>query len=626
MAFLPIGDYGVVGNLETCALVGRDGSVDWLCLPHIESPSVFAAILDPEIGGDFTIQPAGEFETEQSYRERTNVLDTTFRTDSGTATVTDFMPIIGKQHTVDVPKRALYRRVECTEGTLDIDVTFAPRFDYARTETTLESADGNVMATGESEQGDEKLFLQSPVALDTRAGTATGSLSLAAGETAWFICQYGDYDPLEPAEAEALLSRTVDFWKGWVHHCTDSQRCLFSGPWHDLVIRSELVCKLLMRRETSAIAAAPTTSLPETIGGERNWDYRFNWIRDAAFTVQALHELGHAEEAEDYFRGCLDYVREDEPGTVEQPFYSIDDGGLPDEEELDHLSGYRNSTPVRIGNAASDQRQLDVYGELVMAIHETSQYSETITDDSWEVIRAVVEHVCDIWEEPDYGIWEDRDDPKQFVYSKVMCWVAIDRGMTIAEATDHDAPIGRWAREREEIKEQVLEKGFDEELNSFVRSFEADGIVDASLLRLSTVGFLSGDDDRMLGTIEAVRDQLEVNDGLVYRYITDDGLPGEENPFVLCSFWLVGALALAGRQDEARNLFEGVMEYATSLGLFAEQVDEETGEQRGNFPQAFSHLGIINSAIYVNTGTDPRIPTPIGIDSPGEATMSGNER
>jgi GH15 family glucan-1,4-alpha-glucosidase len=618
MDFLPIGDYGIIGNLETCALVGRDGSVDWLCLPHIESQSVFAGILDPEVGGDFTIQPTGEFDAEQQYIERTNVLETTFRTDGGTATVTDFMPIMGEQHAADVPKRSLYRRVECTEGALDLDVTFAPRFDYARAETSVEQADGGVVATGESEQGDEELFLQSPVALDTRENTATGSLSLEAGETAWFICQYGDRERLEPEEAAAMCSRTVDYWEGWVHHCTDSSRCLFYGPWHDLVIRSELVLKLLMRRETSAIAAAPTTSLPETIGGERNWDYRFNWIRDAAFTIQALHELGHAGEAEEFFRACLDRVREGEPGKVEQPFYGVD-GDIPEQEEhLEHLSGYRNSKPVRIGNAASDQRQLDVYGELVIAIHETTQYSETITDDSWNVVRSVVEHVCEVWEEPDYGIWEDRDDPKHFVYSKVMCWAAIDRGITIAEATEYDAPTDHWAEEREKIRESVFEHGYDEELGSFVRSFGAEGIVDASLLRLPAAGFLPADDERMLGTIEAVRDQLEV-DGLVYRYRTDDGLPGEESPFVLCSFWLVDALAVAGRMDEARELFEHVLEYATPLGLFAEQVDEETGEQRGNFPQAFSHLGIINSAIYVNEGADPRTPTPIGIDAPDES-------
>jgi GH15 family glucan-1,4-alpha-glucosidase len=616
MDFLPIGDYGIVGNLETCALVGRDGSVDWWCLPHIESESVFAAILDPEVGGDFTIQPTGEFDAEQSYRDRTNVLDTTFRTDAGTATVTDFMPVIGEQQAVDIPEHSLYRRVECTDGSLDLDVTFAPRFDYARAETTLEQVDGGVVA---SEEDGEELFLQSPVALDTRDDTATGSFALEAGDTAWFICQYGERARLEPAEAAEMLLRTVDYWEGWVHHCTDSPRCLFYGPWHDLVIRSELVLKLLMRRETSAIAAAPTTSLPETIGGERNWDYRFNWIRDAAFTVQMLHELGHATDAEEFFRECLDRVREGDSGAVEQPFYGVD-GEIPtEEEELDHLSGYRNSKPVRIGNAAGEQRQLDVYGELVMAIHETSQYGETITGDSWDAIRDVIEHVCEVWDEPGYGIWEDRADPKHFVYSKVMCWAAIDRGLTMAAATDYDAPTDRWAAERDEIKQTVLERGFNDDLNSFVRSFEADDVVDASLLRLPVVGFLPGDDDRILGTIETVRDRLEVGDGLVYRYRTDDGLAGEENPFVLCSFWLVDALAVAGREDEARELFENVLDYATSLGLFAEQVDEETGEQRGNFPQAFSHLGIINSAIYVSEGADPRTPTPIGIDAPDES-------
>ncbi|WP_435077008.1 glycoside hydrolase family 15 protein [Halococcus sp. AFM35] len=615
MDFLPIGDYGVVGNLETCALVGRDGTVDWWCLPHIESPSVFAGILDPAVGGQFTLQPTGRFESEQEYVERTNVLETHFETEGGTATLTDFMPVIGEQQTLDVPEHALYRRVECEAGTVEMDVNFAPRFDYARAETAVEAVDGGVLASAT----DEELFCQTPVALDVEDATATGTLGLDEGDAVWFICQYGEHERLESAEAAAMLEATVEFWKGWVHHCTDSERCLFYGPWHDLVVRSELVLKLLMRRETSAIAAAPTTSLPEEIGGERNWDYRFNWIRDAAFTIQALHELGHASEVEDFFEECLDQAIEGESGRVEQPFYGVDGEDLPDEEELDHLAGYRGSSPVRIGNAAGDQRQLDVYGELVLAIHETTQYGETLTPDNWTVLRDVIDHVCEVWDEPGYGIWEDRADPKQFVYSKVMCWAAIDRALTMADATDYEAPTDEWESVREDIEARVLEEGFDEEMGSFTRSFETDN-VDASLLRLPVVGFLEPDDDRIVGTIETVREQLATENGLVYRYDTDDGLEGEENPFVLCSFWLVDALALAGRSEEARDLYESVLEHATPLGLFAEQVDGETGEQRGNFPQAFSHLGLINSAIYVREGADPRTPTPIGVDAPDSAS------
>jgi GH15 family glucan-1,4-alpha-glucosidase len=619
MDFLPIGDYGVVGNLETCALVGCDGTVDWWCLPHIESSSVFAGILDPEVGGQFTIQPTGEFESEQAYIERTNVLETTFETDGGTATVTDFMPVIGEQQTLDVPEHALYRRVECEEGTVEMDVSFAPRFDYARAETTVEAVDGGVLATG----NDEELFCQTPVAFDVENAMATGTVTLDAGESVWVICQYGERERLERAEAAAMLKETAEFWRGWVHHCTDSERCLFYGPWHDLVIRSELVLKLLMRRETSAIAAAPTTSLPEEIGGERNWDYRFNWIRDAAFTIQALHELGHASEVEDFFEECLDQAIEGESGRVEQPFYGVDGEDLPEEEELDHLAGYRGSSPVRIGNAAGDQRQLDVYGELVLAVHETTQYGETLTQENWAVLRDVIGHVCEVWDESGYGIWEDRADPKQFVYSKVMCWAAIDRALTMADATDYEAPTDEWESVRADIKERVLDEGFDKGMGSFTRSFETQK-VDASLLRLPVVGFLEPDDDRIVGTIETVRERLGTENGLVYRYDTDDGLEGEENPFVLCSFWLVDALALAGRREEARDFYESVLEHATSLGLFAEQVDEETGEQRGNFPQAFSHLGLINSAIYVREGADPRTPTPIGVDAPDGT--SGDEQ
>lgn len=618
MGFTPIEDYGVIGNLETCPLVGRDGSIDWCCFPHIESSSVFASILDDEGGGHFAVQPATDFESEQAYVTRTNVLQTEFRTDSGTLELTDFMPVSTKVLSGHTPS-AIYRKATCTEGTIEVDVEFAPRFDYERAGTTVEGTSEGVLARGNGEQ----LYLWSPALFETSEGEtehATASVSLGTDETVWFVLQYNDREPREAADCEALLREIIDYWQEWTHQCLDESDCRFGGSSHENVIRSGLVLRLLMNPQTHAIAAAPTTSLPEEIGGIRNWDYRYAWIRDAAFTIQALYELGHDREARNGFDWCLTMCHKDDPGEIGHPLYGLHYPASMTETTLDHLSGYRDSVPVRVGNKAGDQDQLDTYGELIMAIYTATNYGEDIFESEWEVLREVIEYVCGVWMNKDSGIWEARSEPKHNVHSKVLCWAAIDRGIRIAEENDFNAPFERWKDECDAIREAVLDEGFDEDLGSFTQTFEGE-TVDAAALRIAGVGFLPFDDDRIQGTIDAVMDHLMTDEGLVQRYDGDDGLPGKDNPFVLCTFWLVDCLALSGRIEEARDLFESTMKYASPLGLFAEEVNPETDEHRGNFPQAFSHIGLINSTLYLNKAEEGETSEPIGIQ-PAERYQS----
>ena len=605
--YKPLDDYGLIGNLEACALIGSDGSIDWCCLPHLNSSSVFAAILDAERGGRFVIQPTGPFDAEQRYLEQTNVLRTTFQTDSGTARVTDFMPLsedsVGNQPKV----RALYRKVTCMDGTVDFDVTFDPRFDYARAETTVESMNEGVVATGEARQ----VSLSSPVDYEVTNGEARASSTLGASDTHWFVLAYGMRAPTDPESCEGLLDETVDFWQNWAHSC-DGSDCRFAGYGHDAVVRSGLVLKLLTYRGTGGITAAPTTSLPEVIGGVRNYDYRYNWIRDGAFTVRAFSNLGDINEAENYLDEFLDLSRSAHPAEM-QPLYGLQHGSTYEETELDHLSGYRDSQPVRIGNGAASQFQLGMYGELVNAIYQLTWSDRDIAGHDWEAIREIVEYVREVWDQPDAGIWEMPSGPKQFVHSKAMCWVALDRGIEIAEENDFDAPLDDWRDDREEIKETTIERGFDEEQNSFVQAFDDDQL-DASLLLLPVTGFLPIDDSRIEGTIAAIRDRLATDDGLVYRYEYDD-LPGDEGAFILCSFWFVDCLALMGETEQAREIYENLLESISPLGLVSEEMDTDTGELLGNFPQAFSHIGLVNSALYLHAAEENTSVEPFGTHS-----------
>jgi GH15 family glucan-1,4-alpha-glucosidase len=597
--YKPLAEYGVIGNLETCALVGTDGSIDWCPLATLESSSVFAAILDAEKGGRFSITPAASYEGTQEYLKRTNVLRTTFETESGTVQLTDFMPVFNEGTTEEPEVRALYRQVNCTNGTVELDVEYAPRFGYARAETTIDSVAEGLFASGEI----EKVFLSTPAGADFEVDGADArtTLTLEAGDAEWFCLQYGMKAPIDPEGCEEMLERTTEYWRDWVHDCDGSDStCPFGGYAHELVVRSELVLKLLTYRDTGAIAAAPTTSLPEDIGGVRNWDYRYSWIRDGAFTVQALTNLGHTHEAMAYLNRFLRFTRSTDPAEI-KPMYTLEHDATLEEEELDHLEGYKNSRPVRIGNGAAGQIQLDVYGELVLAIYQLAKSDREIAEEDWEAVRGLVEHAAEHWDDRDAGIWELRGEPRHLVHSKVMCWVALDRGLDLARQEGFDAPEERWRAVREEIRETTLERGFDEtigEYGSFTQAFDGDAL-DATGLLIPLAGFVEWDDPRTQGTIEAIRTHLATDDGLVHRYKVDDGLPGEEGAFVLCSFWLVDALALSGRLEEARELFDSLVEYVGPLGLLSEEIDPETGLSLGNFPQAFSHIGLVNSALYL---------------------------
>ncbi|SDD77124.1 glycoside hydrolase family 15 protein [Natrinema hispanicum] len=603
--YLPIESYAVIGNLETCALVAPNGSIDWFPFPHLESPSILAAILDAERGGRFRIGPTTRFETNRRYVDDTNVLETSFHTSDGTATLTDFMPPAGQ---IDQPKKVLYRKVTCTDGAVDLELDLEPQFDYGRAATTLDSVDGGVLATGET----ERVLLETAVDLEIEAGRITGEFSLEAGETVWvlFRCTGAENANTDP---DAALDETIEYWTEWGHSCGPEDDCAFEGPWHDAVVRSELVLKLLTHAESGAIAAAPTTSLPEDIGGVRNWDYRFNWLRDAGFTVQALMNLGTVTEAIDYFEWFVDLCQTADPETI-QPLYGLHGEADLEERELEHLEGYRGSQPVRVGNEAAQQRQLDIYGELLLAVDEMCQRGRALNDDEWVRIRDIVDYVCDVWDEPDAGIWEVRGGNEHFVYSKVMCWVALDRGIELARERDRDAPLESWLETREQIRADVLENGYDEEIGAFVQSYGTN-VLDATALLLPVVGFLPFDDERVQETIDAIDERLVTDDIFVARYHGDDGLPGNEGAFVLCSCWFVTALALSGRVEDARSRFESLLEYLSPLGLVAEEIDPETGTQLGNHPQAFSHIGIVNSALYLGYvhGHELPGPDPMGI-------------
>ncbi|WP_254863611.1 glycoside hydrolase family 15 protein [Halovivax gelatinilyticus] len=636
--YLPIDAYGAIGNDNRCALVGRNGSVDWCPFPHVESPSVFTAILDSDEGGRFRIEPTDEYDAEQSYVDGTNVLRTRFETDAGTAVVTDFMPVREGEAPDERFQQSLYRKVEVLEGSVELGVEFAPRFDYGRAETTLERTDeGDLLAragdghladgdtddrapAGGNEQPDgaqdsepadvaaEDLDRESDVLylhgvdldrVDEADATATKTVTMDAGAVRWFCCQYGAPDHRSTDDYQTILEETIDYWRTWLEGCREGGADLlsFEDEWQEGLTRSALVLKLLIHEETGAIPAAPTTSLPEELGGELNWDYRYNWIRDAKFTVQALYMVGQEREARKYFEWFRDIGHED-PAEI-QPLYDLHGGTDIDEEILDHLSGYRDSTPVRIGNAAAGQKQLDIYGTIVQGIYETVRYEDGLTDEDWDSVRALADHVCDHWDEKGESIWEFRDLHEHFVHSKLLCWVALDRALRLAEEYDRDGPFDRWEGERAEIREAIETRGYDEEEGTFRQFFGADEALDATALLIPLYDFLPADDERVLGTIDAVIDELTTDDGLVVRFANSPARPRESGGFVLCGCWLIDALVLAGRVEEAREYFDALLEYASPLGLYSEMIHTDDGSHLGNYPQAFSHIGIINSAIYL---------------------------
>jgi GH15 family glucan-1,4-alpha-glucosidase len=580
-----IEDYGLIGDLQSAALVGRNGSIDWLCLPRFDSPSCFSALLGNEAHGCWLVAPAGEVRScSRRYRPGTLVLETDFETDDGTVRVIDFMPPRGEG-----PPR-LMRIVQGLSGSVPMRIALSLRPDYASIVPWVEPVPDGIVATA----GPDGFRLTTALPLDVDSGEVRAEFVAVEGARERLVLTWHlSYEETPAVEdADSALARTEAWWREW------SERCTYEGPYRDDVLTSLIVLKAMTFETTGAVIAAPTTSLPEDIGGERNWDYRFCWLRDSVLTLEALLETGYTAEAMD-FRDYLLRVGTGDPTKI-QIMYAIDGGRRLTEFELPELPGYEGSQPVRVGNAASEQFQLDVYGEVMAIGFLGTTKMGTIEERYWPRWRTVVEHVETIWREPDDGIWESRGPRRHYTYSKVMAWVVFDRAVRLAERFELDGPVERWKQIRDEIHREVCEQGYDAERRTFTQYYGSKEL-DASVLNIPLVGFLPGKDERVAGTIDAISRELG-RDGFVSRYSTaetDDGLAGDEGQFLACSFWLVSALAVTGRVDEARALFERLIALSNDLGLLAEEYDVKRQRQVGNFPQAFSHLTLIGAAVEI---------------------------
>ncbi len=620
-----INTYGVIGDCHSVVLVAPDGSVDWGCLPDFDSPAMFCRLLDEQKGGYFQIAPAdGTIPGAQRYLRGTNVLQTRFASTSGEIILTDFMPVEtlsawqfremnnNTWTREDGSCHSLVRIVECAHGKLPIKVCLKATPDYAATlsEAYLLSNSGVVINGGHQHIGlaviGGHLLPSYQMAIEQETDEihprVVIDVTLCEGERLIFAMGVGRSalaahrlveTELQQRNFDAELAQTLHCWRGWVQHCN------YTGPHTELVERSALVLKMMTYAPTGAIVAAPTTSLPEELGGERNWDYRFTWLRDASFTLYALSVLGFTEEAHAFTHWLQRLSFSD--GEDLQIMYGIHGERDLTETALEHLSGYRDSRPVRVGNGAADQKQLDVFGEVLDCIHLYrrqgcfERYGERLEGPLWHLMCVMAEHVCVHWHDADKGIWEVRDGDHHFVYSKVMCWVALDRVIRAAEQESLNADLSRWRQVREQIRTDILANGYNTQIGSFTQYY--GGVtLDASCLLLPMVGFIPPNDPRMRSTVDCVMDQLTDEHSFVYRYKTEDGLAGNEGTFTLCSFWLVDNLAMQGRVDEASSLFDRLVSYAGRLGLFSEEIDTATGLALGNYPQAFTHIALINSA------------------------------
>lgn len=590
MNFLPIENYGVIGDLNTVALVSLEGSIDFMCFPHFDSPSIFAALLDPERGGSFKISPvSNEFKHRQHYLPDTNILLTRFLGTSGVATISDFMPAqhLGHRHN-------LVRRIKVVRGEMKCRMVCAPQFGYGRVKHAItRTAKDHIFTPARGSQ--PPLRLRSSVAARIENGAVVSEFRLRGGESASFVLE--EEIPGEPSPAEQpdyvteSFKETMNFWLEWIG------RCLYRGRWREMVNRSALTLKLLTSQPYGSIVAAPTFGLPEKIGGERNWDYRYSWVRDASFTLYALMRLGYTEEAAAFMSWMEQRCRELHPGRPLQAMYRIDGSRNLPETILPNLGGYQCSQPVRIGNAASHQLQLDIYGELLDSIYIYDQLGGPISYDFWMNLTKLVDWVCLNWRKPDEGIWEVRGGKHPFLYSRVLCWVALDRAMRLALRGSFPGPLARWHRIRDEIYKDIYKNFWNSRLKMFVQ-YRGSQAVDASALLLPLVDFISPADLRWRSTLEKIEREL-VEDSLVFRYkpphAAPDGLKGREGTFSMCSFWYVECLARAGDLKKARFIFDKALGYANHLGLYAEQLGA-CGEHLGNFPQALSHIALISAA------------------------------
>jgi len=645
MSTTPIADYALLSDRHSAALVNRAGSIDWLCFPRFDSPSIFGRLLGDE-AGHWSIHPKDATQVTRRYLDRTMVLETTFHTPTGTVVIVDALAMgdgnRGHQLGKDAP-HLLLRRATCIEGEVELNLEYAPRPEYGLVYPLLDAVDGGLAALG----GPDVLVLSSPLPLTVDQSFASTQLHLGRSESAGFALHHrkrsetGTVGVWSQSDISARLDDTTSAWESW----SDLHQA-YVGPWHDLVHHSGRVLQALSFAPTGAICAAATSSLPETVGGTRNWDYRYSWVRDASYTVEALWVAACPDEANEFF----DYVTTSAAGTLDrgddlQIMFGI--GGERDltERELPQLEGWRHSRPVRVGNGAWSQRQLDVYGELLSAVHRLSDHLfDTVSrrvgpmaaPDKWgappnlaPTTRRFFVQLGDSaarrWQEKDQGIWEIRGEPRDFLYSKLMCWVALDRAVALADHLDASDRVETWKHTQNQIREAILTRGWSDRANAFGQSFGSDEL-DASNLMLPLVGFLPADDPRVLSTINATEERLTDERGLVYRYRSHDGLEGEEGTFLLCTFWLAQALARAGQTARARTVFERAVSFVNDVGLLAEEVDPVSGELLGNFPQAFSHIGLVNAAWAISE-TESRKKEPAA-DPPGAsdpADRSGGE-
>jgi len=599
MSFEPIEDYGVIGNMRSMALVGRNGSIDFLCFPDFDSPTIFAALLDDERGGCFQIQPQLQGRrVRQLYLPETNILLTRFLAEEGVAELTDYMPIASNRE----QPNEIIRTVATIRGRVDFKMKCQPRFQYATCEHVLKMDDRSAVFVP-ANNSISPLALYSTIAIEKESQDVVSTFSLRAGEKVSFV--FGGLRPSgEPPEMDLLEQRfqeTARFWKGWI------EKSNYKGRWREMVHRSALVLKLLISRHHGSLIAAPTLSLPEQIGGSRNWDYRFTWLRDATFTLYALVRLGFVSETEAFIDWLKDRLGDDAERGPLQVMYGVDGRQKLDELTLDHLKGYENSGPVRIGNAAYQQLQLDIYGEMMDAIYLANKYGDAISYDEWQDVQRLLEWLGKNWHRPDEGIWEVRGGAREFLHSRLMCWVAFDRAIRLAQKRSLSGPLDSWRRTRDEIRNDIFTNFWNRDLQSFVQS-KGTKDLDASTLLMPLMRFISPVDPMWRSTLRAIEGRL-VEDTLVRRYEAErthvDGLPGGEGSFTACSFWYIECLARAGELEKAQLLFEKLLGYANHLGLYSEELGSD-GRHLGNFPQAFTHLALISAATYLDRALSGR--------------------
>jgi GH15 family glucan-1,4-alpha-glucosidase len=592
MPFEPIENYGVIGNMQSIALVGVNGSIDFMCYPEFDSPTVFAALLDDQKGGRFLIRPKmSNMRARQLYLPDTNILLTRFLSDEGVVELADFMPISHAAHATEI-----VRLVSVIRGDVRFEIRCQPRFNYAKCGHKLASSPR--CATFFPDGIDcSPLSLYSDIPLTREAEDVISEFGMKAGEKTAFMLADGRPEArhLDAKVAHHALLETVHFWKSWI------SKSKYKGRWREMVQRSALVLKLLSSRKHGSIIAAPTCSLPESIGGVRNWDYRFTWLRDATFSLYALIRLGFVEETESFIDWIKDRLGDDAQRGPLQVMYGIDGRQELDETTLDHLSGYENSRPVRIGNAAHKQLQLDIYGEMMDAIYLANKYGRASSHIEWQNVQRLLDWLGKNWRRPDEGIWEVRGGQKEFLHSRFMCWVAFDRAIRLANKRSLSGPLSVWHQTRDEISTDIFTNFWDEDLQSFVQA-KGTKDLDASVLLMPMMRFISPVDPMWLSTMRAIEKHL-IEDTLVTRYEAErshvDGLPGTEGSFTACSFWYVECLARAGELEKAQLLFEKLLSYSNHLGLYSEELGSD-GRHLGNFPQAFTHLALISAATYLD--------------------------